>query len=135
MPSLSKVLLVDDDDTVNFYNQYIFSQSGLTAAIEIKENGSEAITYIQNCIQLDQHVPELILLDINMPVMNGFEFLDRFEIFNYHQSLNVKIVLLTTSDHPYDHQQAGKYSSISRYMTKSLTKEKLIGLVDELFSQ
>jgi len=68
---MNKILLIDDDVPTNFYNQYILKKHSNNCEIIVKTNGSEALEYLKKAA-----LPHLIFLDINMPVMNGFEFLE-----------------------------------------------------------
>jgi len=69
---MNKILLIDDDAPTNFFNQYILKKHTINCEIVVKTNGLEALEYLET-----EALPDLILLDINMPIMNGFEFLDQ----------------------------------------------------------
>ena len=101
----------------------------------VAKNGQEAIELIrEHCLGHDG-CPSLIFLDINMPVMNGFEFLDAF----HHQLENdlnksIIIVMLTSSLNPNDIERA-KETGVSEFLNKPLTEENLKNVLDKHFSR
>jgi CheY-like chemotaxis protein len=132
MKKVYKALIVDDDTTSIYLTKIIVEKAGITHQIYTAENGQEALEVIETSF-LEGHEgqnaswPELILLDINMPVMNGFEFL---EAFDQRWGLNpdiTKIYLLTSSTDPKDVEKAKQYA-LAGYIEKPLTLVKLINL-------
>ncbi len=128
MSKLSGILIVDDDHTNNFLSEIIIQDMGITDHIYSAYNGEEALTFLHNKYnspgsQSIEGWPELILLDINMPVMNGFEFLEAFEKTNL-PTKEMTIVLLTSSDNPHDLEMAKRYR-ITSYLNKPLNEEKV----------
>ena len=133
MNKLNTVLLIEDDDTVNFYNDFLLKQLNVAENIIIRENGEEALEYLKACAQGNAVFPDLIFLDINMPVMNGFEFLEAYEGSPLSGPDAPLIVMLTTSLHPEDLKRADDYDSISEYIYKPLTHDKVNGIMDKYF--
>jgi CheY-like chemotaxis protein len=131
MEKCKSILLVDDDDISNFINQRVILSVNITDHIHITKNGLEALKYLRNqCDDNNNLCPDVILLDVKMPVMDGFEFLEEFEMNEKHLADKIKIILLTSSNNPSDIEQAKKYN-ISGYINKPLTSDKL----NEVFSQ
>ena len=95
MKKLNTVLLVDDDRITNFINQRLIEKLNITQNVTALLNGKEAIDYIKTTNLEKKQLPDLILLDINMPVMDGFEFVNSFRALLYEKK--VIIVMLTTS--------------------------------------
>lgn len=111
-----KVLLVEDSETTNFINKLVLNSAGILDINEVL-NGLDAYNYIlKNC-------PDIILLDIDMPVMDGWEFLKEKEMKAL--CMNAKVVMLTSSTHPKDKKMAENYPSIVAYLEKPLTLEKV----------
>ncbi|MGV3538392.1 MAG: response regulator [Rufibacter sp.] len=138
MKKLEGILLVDDDDTNNFLNNRLLSRMQLAGKIREFRNGKQAFDYLYNISQghYDASVPEyfkpsLILLDINMPVMDGFEFLELFHQLPEAFRKDIVLALLTTSEHGQDTARAAM--SKVAYLTKPLTAEKVQTLVEEYF--
>lgn len=122
-PPYGCVLLVDDDPITNFVNQKILLQNAFADHVHVLNNGEDALVYIEEeCDDKEKKpkCPELIFLDINMPVMDGFEFLEQIQ-YSEHES---KVIILTSSDNPKDLDRMGSFS-IRGYVSKPLNKEKL----------
>ena len=130
---LDCILLVEDDDTTNFYNQFLIENLGLANQIVVTSNGQEALEYLQRAGNGEATTPDLILLDINMPVMNGFEFIEAYEQLPNEWKSKILVVMLTTSLHPNDVARAQGHPSIREYFFKPLLKEKLGELVEKYF--
>lgn len=134
MKKLQCILLVEDDETVNFYNKFLLEDLGITEKIVIRNNGSEAIDYLKTAGTSGAPFPDLIFLDINMPVMNGFEFIEEYEGLPETFRANALVIMLTTSLHPKDIERANSYNSISDYVYKPLLGDKVGELLEKYFN-
>lgn|SRR5690554_1339138 len=124
-------LVVDDDPISCFINQKILELTKITQQVKIVHNGAEAIKFIRNSIQEPpdkQTLPDLIFLDLNMPVMNGFEFLSVFQGFPTAYRKEVKIVVLTSSNNIADRKKAKDFN-VAGYINKPLTIESARSLL------
>jgi CheY-like chemotaxis protein len=134
---LKCVLLVDDDDGANFINRMIIEEAGITDHIEITLNGKEALEYLTGTGKYKDKgtriAPELILLDINMPVIDGWEFLDEYHKLEDSQKNRPTIILLTTSLNPDDKKRAEKNLAISSFENKPLDRKVLEKIVTKHF--
>ena len=123
MITINTVLVVEDDETSRFIANSILRRMGLGKEILTANNGLEALKLLKEiCVQ--SNCPELILIDIKMPVMDGFELLMALNESREVDISNSKIVLLTSSASPKDIERAQSYP-FTTYMHKPLTKEKL----------
>lgn len=129
------ILLVDDDDTTNFVNRMIINQSDCAHHIEIASNGQEAVDFLQSQPNGAFPQPELIFLDINMPIMDGWGFLEQYNQLNPEQKGQVVITMLTVSLHEGDQEKAEKQPMINEFMHKPLTKEKLQDIIQYYFPE
>ena len=112
----SSVLLIEDNETTNYIHKIVLKNVGIEKVDEAL-NGLEAFKY------LERECPDIIFLDINMPVMDGWEFLKERETKALCN--NAKIAMLTSSTHPEDKKQAENYASVIAYIEKPLTSEKI----------
>lgn len=126
MTKIKKILLVDDDDTSNFINKLVLKGMDISGEINVSTNGEDALNYlIENCVNDSNKLGHtLILLDINMPVMNGFEFLDALKEHPELCEDDLKICMLTSSTNPEDIKRAKQYN-IHGYLDKPLTAQKI----------
>jgi CheY-like chemotaxis protein len=134
---LECVLLVDDDEATNFINRRIITLSGLPAKIEVAINGNEALDFLRQSGQFknqDSKQPGLILLDINMPGMNGWEFLEEYKKLPATQKEKIIIAMLTTSMNPEDEQKSKGYSEVAIFLRKPLTIANVKDLVASYFT-
>lgn len=122
---LKNILLVDDDEATNFIHRMVIKQSDCAENIVIKENGIDALNYLKSEINGKHPRPDLIFLDINMPAMDGWEFLDEYKALPKYQQANTVIVMLTTSLNPEDREKANNIPEISDFISKPLTIEKM----------
>ncbi len=132
MQRFGSVLIVDDDYASNYLTEIILIDLNIATHINICRNGREALNFVKdNCSTKTAYCPALILLDINMPIMDGFEFLEEFENLPYIQSDPIPVILLTTSTNLKDVEKAKKYKVVG-YIEKPLTEEKLLENLKEI---
>lgn len=136
---LKTIMLVDDDETTNYLNQRLLQ--GLQAAekILIMQNGEEALDYLTKACDLgrtdEMPCPDLIFLDIKMPVMDGFEFLDAYREANLILPQELIIMMLTSSASFYDLEKLKQYPEVKKHYSKSLTEIDVKDLFEAYFPQ
>ena len=121
------ILLIDDNADDNIYNQIIIEKMNITDNIKVAENGIEALDYLEK----DQKRPDLILLDINMPKMNGWEFLEIYRAYCGENNLSSNVIVLASSLSKEDQQKLENIPVIASHNIKPLTKQML----EEITSQ
>jgi CheY-like chemotaxis protein len=126
---LNCVLLIDDDEDDNFFHHKVVKEAGITEHIKIVENGFEAIEFLRQ----QKQVPELIFLDINMPKMNGWEFLEKLNSLS-HLDRSGTIIMLTTSLNPADKEKSESIPQISDFKSKPLTAKMLSEILANHFT-
>ena len=134
MAAISCTLLVDDDDTTNFLNQTLLKRMAITDTILVAGNGQEALALLHShCTPVASATcPALILLDMKMPLMDGFEFLQAYAQRPATVNPAVVIIMLTTSLNPKDVERM-QGLPINGYLTKPLTRDKISQLLLEHF--
>lgn len=132
MSEIAGVLLVDDDEVANFVHKSFLKKENITKQITVVMNGQEAIEEIRASNPHVNDKPTLILLDINMPVMNGHEFLDAFRQIEHSKKQFYKIVILSSSDNVRDIEMA-QAKGATAYLNKPLEVEKVRNVISSYF--
>lgn len=112
------VVIIDDDAVVLFLHKILVQRSTLSSSLQCFDNGTDAYSYLCN---RNTNNPILVLLDINMPQMSGWDFLDKMATEDCDQ--NVWVVMVTSSINSSDRQKAEKYPRVIDYLEKPLSKE------------
>ncbi len=123
--AVKKVLLVDDNDTDNFINRRIIELTKFAQEVEVRNSGKSALEYFESKFDDLDSLPDLVLLDINMPIVDGFVFMYELESFPQELKDRVKIAVLTSSDNKRDMDQMLANEHIIKFITKPLTSEEL----------
>jgi hypothetical protein len=123
--AIELVLLVDDNDTDNFISKRIIELTGFAKNVEVRNSGKAALDYLrENQTNLDC-VPNIIFLDINMPVVDGFVFLYEFDKFSQSLKDKAKIIILSSSDNKRDIDKIVNNNHVINFITKPLTEVSL----------
>jgi CheY-like chemotaxis protein len=126
---MKSIILIDDSEMDNYISEYIIAQSKITEKISVFNSAIEALEYLGTLQSNQQEFPEVIFLDINMPDMDDFGFLDEFSKFSDTLLNRTSIFMLTSSDDPNDIKRALKYPVVKKYFTKPLSKDILNQLI------
>jgi CheY-like chemotaxis protein len=119
-PYLKAILLVDDDQATNHYHEIMLTDWGVAEKIYKVSNGREALDFLKS--QANEQ-PSLIMLDINMPVMNGFEFLEEYEKLHEDEKASYLVFMLTSSLHDRDIERAKNFKSLNGYCEKPMAED------------
>lgn len=127
-PKYRTVMLIDDNEIDNLINQKMIEAAAITKHIYTHTGAKSAIEFLRNIEKLevaDTVLPDLIFLDIDMPLMDGFQFLDEFEKFGNLVKKKCKIVMLTSSINPQDFNKSKKYLNVKLFLNKPLSHESI----------
>jgi CheY-like chemotaxis protein len=124
------ILLIDDDPDDNFLHQMVIEDSGLCDHVRVVENGVEALRYLNDTGHPNYIRPDLILTDVNLPGMNGFEFLEQYHHLDDTLKSRLAVLVLTTSLALRDTKRAATLPNVNGYYTKPLTAQMLQSIVD-----
>jgi len=132
--TLKCIMLVDDNADDNFIHSRVIKKSNAAINVIEKQTALDALEYLgsKNKHNRDTH-PDLIFLDINMPGMNGWEFLEEYNKLDKQFQSQAIIVMLTTSDNPEDKLKANASNIASDFRTKPLTNAMLEEILNQYF--
>lgn len=132
---LKCVMLIDDDEPTNYLNHMVVEEMDCADRIKVVPNAKDALEYLKAATKSngDSCTPELIFLDINMPAMDGWEFLAEYEKLSEEQKSKVIVVMLTTSFNPEDRLRATQIESVAAFRNKPLTVEILREILEAHF--
>ncbi len=123
--SVGLVMLVDDNDTDNFISKRIIEITNFADEVIVKSSGKSALDYLSDNNEDVERLPEIIFLDINMPIVDGFVFLYEFEKFNHVVKDNCKVIILSSSDNKRDIDKIVNNDYVIKFITKPLTETSL----------
>ena len=118
------ILLVDDDDIYQFISSRAIESTGFAQKINTFSNGEDAVEYLKNNLQNNSTLPDIIFLDVNMPYMNGWEFLEAFNSIAPMLSKPIFIYMVSSSLDEKDIDRSKEFSTVSEYIVKPLALEK-----------
>ncbi|WP_199136775.1 response regulator [Pedobacter sp. ASV12] len=124
------LLVIDDDDINIFIIKKIVEKTGFDIEMVSKSNGQLAIDYLKDAISRGASLPHLILIDINMPVMNGWEFVEAYQRLGIAKP--VDLYILSSSVYENDIEKTKSYSAVRGFISKPLSIERLTELIKAL---
>jgi len=131
MEKVKSILLIDDDEITNFINFKLIKKLNVASHIEIKTSASQALQYLKKFDKVGQPGPELILLDVHMPGLDGYEFLMEFKKINFSNKEKIIVTLLTALKHIPDSEKFVRLG-IQTFLLKPLTELQLIPVLNKV---
>ncbi|MFZ9943072.1 MAG: response regulator [Bacteroidia bacterium] len=125
MARFEHVLLVDDNEIDNFINERIIVSSGFSANVVVKFSADAALDYLREASASAEQVPDVIFLDLNMPVKDGFGFLNDFAQLNDTVKSKARVIVLSSSISPDDINRASVNPHVYKYLNKPLSEKYL----------
>ena len=124
------LLVIDDDDINIFIIKKIVEKTGFNIDMVAKSNGKFAIDYLEETLSQDSPFPNLVLIDINMPVMNGWEFIEAYQQLGTTKEADLYI--LSSSVYENDIEKTKSYASVKGFISKPLSMERLTELLKDI---
>jgi len=126
---MKKILLIDDEPVFNFLHTEIILSSDVDCEIETALNGQQALDIIGKNFKQDNRIHDVIFIDINMPIMNGFEFISSFETLEVVKKGKTILAVVSSSLNVRDEEQA-RLLGIKHYFSKPLTEVDVLNVLD-----
>lgn len=123
--TIDLVMLVDDNETDNFISKRIIEITKFARRVEVKNSGKSALDYLKENQASAEDLPNIIFLDINMPIVDGFVFLYEFEKFSEVVRSKCKVIILSSSDNKRDIDKIVNNNHVIKFITKPLTEVAL----------
>jgi CheY-like chemotaxis protein len=133
MKTVNCILLIDDNEADNEFHSRAIKKSGVCQCVEVANGGQKALDYLLRSGTAESPTPDLIFLDINMPGMNGFEFLEEYNQLDPAKKSKMVVFMLTSSLLPDDKEKAEKTGYISAFLPKPLTAKMVGEIIDKYF--
>jgi CheY-like chemotaxis protein len=126
------ICLIDDDEVYKFFMQKMLTIKKLAGDIISFPDGEEAFDFIVKNKKSPDKLPDLIFLDINMPIMNGFQFMDEYTKVSSEIDKKITIYMITSSIDPIDLEHSKKFPDITDFITKPVTMDVLERITSSL---
>ncbi len=125
-------MLIDDDEIFTYIIKKIIEESDIAEQITIFNNGRDAINYLSEVAEEETLLPKVIFLDLNMPLLDGWGFLDEYIRLKPKMCKKINLYVITSSVSTYDHERSKQYSDITDFIVKPLAKEKFISIIKKM---
>jgi len=135
MKKIEKLAIIDDDRIFHLTSSKAIEKTALVQEILPFKNGEEALLYIQQNLYNPVALPELILLDINMPVLDGWGFLNEYQNLYTQLKKPITIYMTSSSSSQVDQAKAKEYSTVSRYLIKPISRDFFTDILNEYLAK
>ena len=125
------ICIIDDDDIYKFTITKTLETEKIAKKILVFNDGEEAINFLIDNISNSEEIPDLIFLDINMPIMDGFEFLEEFVSLKPKVGKKIQIYMVSSSVDPVDRDRAAKISEVSDYIVKPIESNEIATILEK----
>lgn len=132
MEKVQRLTIIDDNELFVFLTKKIIALSEVVDDVSVFDNGLDALEFFKTNIDNPAELPEIVFLDLSMPIMDGWQFLERYVDLPKEKTQKVKIYIITSSISPDDIERAHSINAVTEFLVKPLTKEKIRELVAAL---
>ena len=132
MKKVNICCIIDDDPIFIYGTKRIMKEVDFSENIMVYNNGQEAIEGLSELSKVEENLPEVIFLDLNMPIMNGWEFLDEFEKLPNPNLKKTIIYIISSSVDPRDLERVKNYGQVNNYILKPITPDDLEAVITSI---
>lgn len=133
MSPIKTLCLVDDDSIFRFLTQSVIKHTNLVNQVKAFANGLEALDFLKDgARQNPQDLPEVILLDLTMPVMDGWEFLEEYDRLHTRFRKKIPLYVVSSSISPADIEKSRAMNTVTDYIVKPITKDKVMDIISRM---
>ncbi len=125
-----KLTLIEDDEVIVYLTKKIIKESGNSELLNVLSNGKRALEYFEENVKNEELLPDIIFLDISMPVIDGWQFLDEFQVIKNKITKPISIYITTSSISHSDIEREKKCNLISDFIIKPITLENFNNIID-----
>lgn len=133
MKKVNTACVIDDDEIFLYWAAKMLNEIDFSEHILVYKNGKEALDGLKDLTQKGKRLPDVIFLDINMPIMNGWDFLQDFLKMPNNNPEKVLVYIVSSSIDQQDLEQAKQFSIVHNYILKPLSTEDLIKIKESLY--
>ncbi len=124
--------MIDDDEVYQFIFRRQVEISNLASKIHIFPNGQKGLEYLSKALKDTDSLPQYIFLDINMPIMDGWQFLEAFSALKKELSKDICIYLVTSSIDERDIEKATHFVDVKEYLIKPISENKILEVLEKI---
>ncbi len=132
MKRIHQLTLVDDDEVFVFLAKKAIKQTNLVELVKVFDNGQEILDYLLENQENPEKLPEVMLLDLSMPVMDGWQFLNEFHKLSPKLPKKINIFICSSSISPEEIEMANKMNEVSDFIIKPINKDKMIEVIQKV---
>lgn len=129
---MKNLILVDDDEIIVYLTKRLVAKTNLVELTEVFGNGRDVMDYLNENYDKPDLLPEVIFLDLFMPIMDGWEFLEEYALLKPKLSKDITIYIITSSVSPADIIKAKSLKEVSDYIVKPITKEQFVAILENI---
>lgn len=122
------IMVVDDDSTFIFIFKKQIDRVGDINLVNESSNGSEALAFLNSALRQRQNVPDIVILDLNMPIMNGWTFLDEYSKLCEKEKIEIPVCILSSTINQADFDKANTYQSVKSFFSKPITMDQILSM-------
>ncbi|MDF3076515.1 MAG: transcriptional regulator [Sphingobacteriaceae bacterium] len=132
MKPIKNLFIIDDDEIFVFLTLKIIQSTGRVENVQVFKDGEEGLEKLKSIQNEKEQWPEIVLLDLSMPIMDGWEFLEEYNALNPDMLNKVRLYLASSSISPHDIERSKRINTVSDFIIKPFEKERFIQMLDEL---